>query len=174
MRADVAAAQWWKNSESGLAQFIAVLRPPIAAFPGSLACSETSFQMPNPLNHFLRHGTGLSERASLGRTFDVTRESWRLSDDPNVVCPDTELLTSRQPASDAAELARKAAKSYPRHGFHKASGAWWGADDKGFHRFFMHAARPGASAAVFLMSGLAGTMALAVASYRGRGRRRAK
>ena len=121
---------------------------------------------PKSLNRFLRHRSGLSKTASLGRVFNVTRETWRLTDDPNAVAPQTELLVSRRSASDAADLAREAAETYRRHGFHKPSGAWWGADDDCFHRFMVHAGRQDATAALVLVSGLAGLAALALVRRR--------
>ncbi|MFL5297086.1 MAG: hypothetical protein ACJ798_11960, partial [Phenylobacterium sp.] len=37
--------------------------------------------------------------------------------------------------------ASPAALRCPRSGFHKPSGAWWGADGERFHRFVVHAGR---------------------------------
>jgi hypothetical protein len=130
---------------------------------------ETSRRMPNTVDRFLRHSTGISRKgAALGRIFNVTRETWRLSDDPKVARPATELLLTRRTASDAADLAREAAQTYPRHGFHKPSGAWWGADEALFHRFVVHAGQRRAAGAVLLLSGLAGLLALGVARHRSR------
>lgn len=123
-------------------------------------------QMPKSLNRFLRHSTGLSKKASLGRVFNVTRETWRLTDDPSAVAPQTELLVTRRSASDAADLARDAAEAYSRHGFHKPSGAWWAADDERFHRFVVHAGRRGGTTVLLLVSGLAGLAALTLARRR--------
>jgi hypothetical protein len=89
--------------------------------------------MPNPLHRFLRHSTGILEKGALGRIFNVTRETWRLDDDPKAVRPRREFLETRRTASDAADIAREAAVAYSRHGFHKPSGSWWAADEALFH-----------------------------------------
>lgn len=78
---------------------------------------------------------------ALGRVFNVTRETWRLSDDPKLTSPKVELLVTSRTASDAADFARRAAFDYKRHGFHKPSGAWWGADAEQIHRIVVHAGR---------------------------------
>lgn len=91
-----------------------------------------------------------------------------MSDDPKTTPPVAELLVTRRTASDAADLAREAAEAYSRHGFHKPSGAWWGADDAMFHRFVVHAGRRRGAGTVLLLSGLAGLLALGLASRRGR------
>ncbi len=79
--------------------------------------------------------------APLGRVFGVVQETWRTSDDPKTVKPAQVELTSRRTASDAADLAREAALAYDQHGFHKASGAWWGSDGEYFHRFMVAAGK---------------------------------
>ncbi len=100
--------------------------------------------------------------------FNVTRETWRLSDDPQAVAPETEAVVTGRTAADAADLAREAAEAHPRHGFHKPSGSWWGADETHFHRYVVHAGRRAhAAAGVLVVSGLLGLTALALA----RGRR---
>ena len=125
--------------------------------------------MPKSVDRFLRHRTGVSRKGpALGRTFNVTRETWSLTDDPQVAPPVTELAVSRRTASDAADLARGAAEAFPRHGFHKPSGAWWGADEARFHRFVVHSVRQKTAAAVLLLSGLAGLLALGLARNRAR------
>jgi hypothetical protein len=79
--------------------------------------------------------------APLGRVFGVVQETWKTSDDPKAVKPVQVELASRRTASDAADLAREAALAYDQHGFHKASGAWWGSDGEYFHRFLVAAGR---------------------------------
>jgi hypothetical protein len=116
---------------------------------------------------FLRHATPISRRASLGRVFNVTRESWRLADDPRIVRPQSLLLIGGHTASEAADLARSFAAAYPRHGFHKTSATWWGADDTYFHRFVVHAGRRGRGPAVLLASGLLGLLAVGAIRRRG-------
>lgn len=119
--------------------------------------------MSKSVDRYLRRQTGLSrEGAALGRVFNVTRETWALTDDPSRVKPTAELIVSRRTASDAADLARAAARNLPRHGFHKPSAAWWGVDEGHFHRFVVHAGRRKSGRAVFLLSSLAGLVALAV------------
>jgi hypothetical protein len=127
--------------------------------------------MPVPLDRFLRHNTGLSRKAALGRVFQVTRETWALSSDPRKVRPQVEAVATRKTASEAADFAREAAEAYPRHGFHKPSRAWWAAEEAWFHRFVVHVARKrgGASLALLVASGLVGLIAFA-----GARRRRAK
>jgi hypothetical protein len=117
--------------------------------------------MPNPHDRFLRHSAGISKTAALGRVFNVSRETWRLTDDPKAVRPRTEVLVTRRTASDAADIAREAAEAYSRHGFHKPSGSWWAAEEALFHRFVVRAGRPGATTALVLVSGLAGLAGLA-------------
>jgi hypothetical protein len=127
--------------------------------------------MSKSVDRFLRRRTGLSKKAAaLGRVFDVTRETWSLTDDPRVVAPTTDLLVTRRTASDAADLARAAAEAFPRHGFHKPSGAWWGADEARFHRFVVHAGRRKSAGALLVLSSLAGLVALGLLRERRRGR----
>jgi len=112
-----------------------------------------------------------SRKASLGRAFTVTRQSWRLSDDPREIAPEIEVLATRRTASEAADLAREAAWAFKRNGFHKPSGAWWGADSEMFHRFLIRPGSGGAAGALAVMA-LAGVAALAISGRRS-GRRRA-
>jgi hypothetical protein len=112
-----------------------------------------------------------SRKASLGRAFSVVRQSWRLTDDPQTVPPEVEVLATRRTASEAADLAREAAWSFKRYGFHKPSGAWWGADAENFHRFVIRVGagakvRAGAVAAVTL----AGVAAILWSRRKSRGR----
>ncbi|THD78508.1 MAG: hypothetical protein E7812_10970 [Phenylobacterium sp.] len=97
----------------------------------------------------------------------MTCESWALSDDPAVKKPRREALATRRTASDAADLARNAAKAHPTHGFHKPSGAWWGADDGAFHRFVVHPDRH-YGRTVLIASGLVG-LGIALLHQRNKG-----
>jgi hypothetical protein len=107
-------------------------------------------------DRFLRHSTVLSHNDGLGRAFSVTRETWRLQDDPKAVRPRRETLVVGKTASEAADVARVAAEAYSEHGFHKPSGAWWGSDGELFHRFVVHARRRRGLTAVLLTSAVAG------------------
>jgi hypothetical protein len=116
-------------------------------------------------DRFLNARHRLSKKASLGRAFTVTRQSWRLADDPRITAPDVEVMATRRSASEAADLAREAAWGFKRYGFHKPSGAWWGADADNFHRFMVRPssrATAGALAAV----ALAGVAAVALSRRR--------
>jgi hypothetical protein len=124
--------------------------------------------MPSSLDRFLKHSTGISRKGALGRVFGVSRESWRLTDDPKAVQPDTEAIASGRTASEAADLARQLAAGYPRRGFHKPSGSWWAADDIHFHRFVVHAGRRRPSLALLLVSGAAGLAAFTLLGRRRR------
>jgi hypothetical protein len=97
--------------------------------------------MPASLNRFLKAKTAISNADSLGRTFNVTRQTWSLTDDPRRTPPKVELTAMHRTASEAADLARDIAAGFIRHGFHKPSGAWWAADDTSFHRFPVHIGR---------------------------------
>lgn len=125
--------------------------------------------MPHTPDRFLRHRTRLTRRAALGRVFNVTRETWRLTDDPSSVRPASERVVSGRTASEAADLAREMASAFARRGFHKPSSSWWGADETWFHRFVVHPGRRGREGALILGSALLGMVAVVVA-----GRRRAK
>jgi hypothetical protein len=123
-------------------------------------------RMSASFDRFLNTRQRLSRKASLGRAYAVIRESWKLTDDPRVIRPKVEVLATRRTASEAADLAREAAWDFKRYGFHKPSGAWWGADAEFFHRFVIRpgssAARAGALAAVTL----AGLAAIALSRRR--------
>jgi hypothetical protein len=125
-------------------------------------------------DRFLNARHRLSRKASLGRAFTVVRQSWRLSDDPRSTPPDVAVLASRRTAAEAADLAREAAWAFKRYGFHKPSGAWWGADSETFHRFMV---RPSArlNAGALAAVALAGVAAVALSRRKpgrgGRGRR---
>jgi hypothetical protein len=129
--------------------------------------------MATPFDRFLRRRSAISHSDTLGRVFNVTRESWALSADPRRTPPRTELIASHRTATDAADLARALAAEHQRNGFHKPSGAWWGADEAAFHRFAVHAGKHRRLAATPVVAlGAAGLMALAV-TWLTRKRRRA-
>ena len=126
--------------------------------------------MRSPFDRFLRHSTVISKTGGLGRDFGVTRETWALSDDPAVKKPRREALATHRTASDAADLARNAAKANATHGFHQPSGAWWAADDRSFHRFVVHPDRH-YGRTVLIASGLLG-LGLALMHQRSKAGRR--
>ena len=103
-----------------------------------------------------------SRKASLGRAFTVIRQSWRLVDDPRETPPEEEVLATRRSASEAADLAREAAWGFKRYGFHKPSGAWWGADGETFHRFVVRPSSQATAGAAVLAVALAGVAAVAL------------
>jgi len=124
-------------------------------------------------DRFLNARHRQSRKASLGRAFSVTRQSWRLIDDPRETPPEVEVMATRRTASEAADLAREAAWSFSRYGFHKPSGAWWGADAERFHRFMVGpSSRATAGALVAVV--LAGAAAVAISQRKSGGRRRAR
>lgn len=126
--------------------------------------------MPRAIERFLRHGPVLPKTPALGRSYAVTRETWRLADDPKVVRPALALLYTGKTASEAADLAREAAEAFAEHGFHKPSGAWWGSDGELFHRF---AARPRTRHAGLILAGSAAlALTAALLSRRGGSRKR--
>jgi hypothetical protein len=112
-----------------------------------------------------------SRKTSLGRAFTVTRQSWRLADDPRETPPEVEVLATRRSASEAADLAREAAWGFKRYGFHKASGAWWGADGEMFHRFMIGPSSRATTGALLAVA-LAGVAAVAISQRKSGGRRR--
>lgn len=87
------------------------------------------------------------------------RETWDIGADPKVTPPSIEVVASRRSAADAADLGRAAAHAFARHGFHKASGAWWAVEQRLFHRFAVRP-RHRARNALLLGLGLAGLVAL--------------
>ncbi|MFC3069097.1 hypothetical protein [Phenylobacterium soli] len=127
--------------------------------------------MSRRFDRFLRHAPVHSAGPTLGRVFNVTRESWKLTDDPKVIRPRRERVASGRTASDAADLARASAESFADHGFHKPSGAWWASDGTDFHRYVVHTGRRGPPPAVLIATGLAGA-ALAILHLSGGRRRR--
>ena len=117
------------------------------------------------LNARQRH----DRKASLGRAYTVVRQTWQLTDDPQTQPPREEIIATRRSASEAADLAREAAWSFRRNGFHKPSGAWWGADTEEFHRFkVLRRSRPRVGAVAVVA--LAGLAAVAVVNRKGRKR----
>ncbi|HEY0647960.1 hypothetical protein [Phenylobacterium sp.] len=112
------------------------------------------------------HRADGSKRPALGRVFSVRRESWRLKDDPQAVSPQVEVLASRRTASDAADIARDAALAFRRHGFDKATRAWWGADRTSFHRFRVEGPKPRPALAIAVVSAVAGLAVLTVLGAR--------
>jgi hypothetical protein len=126
-------------------------------------------------DRFLNARHRQSRKASLGRAFTVMRQSWKLADDPRVTPPEVEVLATRRTASEAADLARAAAWDFKRYGFHKPSGAWWGADAETFHRFVVRPGSGVAKAGALAVVTLAGFAAVAIArrrSARANGKRR--
>jgi hypothetical protein len=124
-------------------------------------------------DRFLNARHRQSRKASLGRAFTVTRQSWRLNDDPREVAPEVEVMATRRSASEAADLAREAAWSFKRYGFHKPSGAWWGADGEMFHRFMVGPSSRRATGALLAVA-LAGVAAIAISQRKSGGSRRAR
>ena len=122
-------------------------------------------------DRFLNARHRQSRKASLGRAFTVSRQSWRLSDDPREIEPEVEILATKRSASEAADLAREAAWSFKRYGFHKPSGAWWGADAEMFHRFVVRPSGRATTGAALLAVAVAGVAAVAL-TQRKTGRRR--
>jgi hypothetical protein len=121
-------------------------------------------------DRFLNARHRQSRKASLGRAFTVTRQSWRLNDDPRETAPEVEVMATRRSASEAADLAREAAWSFKRYGFHKPSGAWWGADGDMFHRFMVGPSSR-ATAGALLAVAVAGMAAVAISQRKSGGRR---
>jgi len=121
-------------------------------------------------DRFLNARHRQSRKTSLGRAFTVTRQSWRLSDDPRETPPDVEVMATKRSASEAADLARQAAWGFKRYGFHKPSGAWWAADGEMFHRF-MVGPNARATGGAILAVALAGLAAVAISQRKSGGRR---
>jgi hypothetical protein len=122
--------------------------------------------MSQPVDPFLNRSAISSRKGALGRVFGVVRETWALSDDPAATPPRTTVLVSRRTAAEAADMARDAAAAFRRHGFHKPSGAWWGADDALIHRFVIHARRHRGPLVLLAAAGLAGLVAAGLARRR--------
>ena len=88
-------------------------------------------------DRFLNYRSQTRAGARLGRVFSVIEQTWPLSADPKKVRPAETALATQRTAAEAADLARDAADRFRAHGFHKPSGAWWGADEGKFHRFLV-------------------------------------
>lgn len=86
------------------------------------------------IQRFLRRRPTISTHAPLGRVFNVLRETWRLDDDPKRTAPDSSFIATGRSAAEAADLAREWAGRFQRHGFDKASGAWWAVEGERIHR----------------------------------------
>lgn len=114
-----------------------------------------------------RHKTPTAKRASLGRVFSVTRETWALTDDPKRIAPETAALATRRTAADAADIARESAAVFRRHGFHKPTRACWGADETHFHRFLVHTSKSRPALTLLAVSGLTAVAAVALLRKRG-------
>ncbi|RAK52519.1 hypothetical protein [Phenylobacterium deserti] len=112
-------------------------------------------------DRFLRHRPAIHPKTALGRTFAVTRETWQLSDDPRTTRPAVEIIASGRTASEAADLAREAALSFAQNGYHKPARAWWGVEDRTFHRFTVTGAGARVAAGSAVALGLAGLAAFA-------------
>jgi hypothetical protein len=100
------------------------------------------------------------------------RQTWKLADDPRVKPPQVEVLATRRTASQAADLAREAAWSFERYGFHKPSGAWWGVDGDTFHRFVVRPGARGMRSGAFAALTVAGLAFLTLSRRRPAARRR--
>ena len=131
--------------------------------------------MAQSVDRFLRHRPRISTHAPLGRVFSVTQQSWDLTDDPKKIPPMIDVIATGRSAAEAADLARAAAVTFNRHGFHKPSGAWWASEDGRFHRFVI-GNRGQTSATLVAGIGLAGVLAgaagLAFAQHRTKDRKR--
>ena len=124
-------------------------------------------------DRFLNARHRQSRKTSLGRAFSVTRQSWRLSEDPRETPPEVEVMATKRSASEAADLAREAAWGFKRYGFHKPSGAWWGADSEMFHRFMVGPTARATTGALLAVA-VAGLAAVAISQRKSGGRRRSR
>lgn len=127
--------------------------------------------MSRRFDRFLQHLPTMSSRAALGRVFNVTQESWKLTDDPSKVRPRRERLITGHTASEAADFARFTASAFSEHGFHKPSGAWWASDGANFYRFVVHTGTRGPATAIAVASGL-GALAFTLFQLQRRSARR--
>lgn len=125
--------------------------------------------MAESIERFLRRRPTISTHAPLGRVFNVLRETWRLQDDPKRIAPETGFIATGRTAAEAADLARETAAGFRRHGFDKASGAWWAVEGERFHRITV-APRRKRRLGLAISLGAAGLASVLVASaIRGRG-----
>jgi hypothetical protein len=106
-------------------------------------------------DRFLSSRSRTRAGAPLGRVFSVVRQTWEITDDPRKTKPREQALATGRTASDAADLARDAAKAFRSHGFHKPSGAWWAVEDNLFHRFLVAGDRRVRAAPVLVGLGVA-------------------
>lgn len=99
----------------------------------------------------------------LGRHYQVVRETWPVAADPKSDPPDEAVMRVAASAAEAADHARQLAGLFARHGFHKPSGAWWGADGERFHRFLVRPTgdRPQTKTALIVALGLSALLAVA-------------
>jgi len=118
--------------------------------------------MAESIERFLRRRPTISTHAPLGRVFNVLRETWRLDDDPKRTTPDSGFIATGRSASEAADLAREWTGRFARHGFDKASGAWWAVEGPHIHRITV-APRRRRSVGLALGLGAAGLAAVLVA-----------
>ncbi len=118
--------------------------------------------MADSIERFLRRRPTISTHAPLGRVFNVLRETWRLDDDPKRTTPDSGFIATGRSAAEAADLARETAARFQRHGFDKASGAWWAVEGGLIHRITV-APKRRQSVGLALGLGAAGLAALLVA-----------
>jgi hypothetical protein len=123
--------------------------------------------MSDPVDRFLRHRPTVNSRTPLGRVYGVTRQSWKLEDDPARVLPRRAVIAIGRSASEAAQIAREHAAALGRTGFHKPSGAWWGVEDGLFHRFVV-APRVHATPFMALAAGLLGVATFSLVRRRKR------
>ena len=121
-------------------------------------------------DRFLAYRSQTRAGARLGRVFSVIEQTWALSADPKKVRPQETALATQRTAAEAADLARAAADRFGAHGFHKPSGAWWGADDGKFHRFLVAPERRPSGGQVALGLGAA-LLAIAAIGWARRDRR---
>lgn len=117
------------------------------------------------IDRFLRHRPSIPSHAPLGLGYSLVRETWDIGADPKITPPSIEVVASRRSAADAADLGRSSAQAFARHGFHKASGAWWAVEQRLFHRFAVRP-RHRAPTALLLGLGLAGLAGLAALRFR--------
>ena len=82
-------------------------------------------------------------------------------------------MATKRSASEAADLAREAAWGFKRYGFHKPSGAWWGADSEMFHRFMVGPTARATTGALLAVA-VAGLAAVAISQRKSGGRRRSR
>jgi hypothetical protein len=117
-------------------------------------------------DRFLSLRTRTRTGAPLGRIFSVIQQTWQVADDPRRTKPKETAIATRRTAADAADVAHDAAVAFRSHGFHKASGAWWGADGELFHRFLVAPDRPQRRSPLLLGIGVAALALVAIGARR--------